>query len=947
MEDSNIMKIKKYVPKLPGGKEGSGYNSEERQVLESSFVDVQTAVDYETENFKYGFGYWEGSSMEDRYIKPMFQFQDPLFPIFDIILDNGRSPLLMDGINSLSGFLNDYINIPSIRSRQQIHSEFKKTLYNLFNSEFRSIDKNKSYYVNSITGLDKLTARIVDFEKDKITINLNEDVSMMSAYLTHLYNNLSYSYRDQRQMIPANLLRFNMYIKIHDVRNMPFYTPNGTGTTTHFDKSYQIYLLRDCTFDFKKTKNFDDTLTVGGFDAGAPTKPSTISIDVVYKSIEIESEYPLIRDSVYDAESSALKLNNKDKDILIYLGLNEVYINNEKSPEGFAEQIKSDSKMNNESSIESDLTNLTKNLTKTSGNVASESAQKNLKFGKVSSDTHSATREGDIKGLGKITVDKNGNEYLTYAEQDSYRTSLIDPVNGGRPYDGDVIVTKGSGQDPKWKSAHVSDTTFSQVEFKRDDNINSTGQGDYLYQPSVYKDHWNYSSDGQKPQTLLSQQRWRDSILGQINLSSFLMNLPFVIIDMFMGGYHGMQTFYIPESPNVYYGHRGTNNQNNQIPFLDGDFIGQIVPNGGITTHDTILNKDSISNFTRYIPGINIMTVDTTPPRYRPELKGRISQNRDSQIPLSGSIDTTIKTKIPLEGYIDTTPKSNDFGLGFYLYAKEDALRNTDLGSLYVGVTKENILPLTYLYTKLDKFNKLENYHTYNNAPIEIIPINEFKVNQTSKRIEPFQIEYLYNNNIDISKTLNDMLLYNNNVNKINNMTVMSVIDTIPEKPKFDAYNLYDNSVITRGELIDTYLYAKEVKSKNGELNLFDVINTKLSERGTVNLGSLYDPTSIEKLIDPIQLFEPVVAKKTVNLGLLYQNEIPVMSKLDKEEIDMTLPKKKEVELLSIDQSIINKETMTEQYINIDNNGVQKLNGESIFTDEQKEKIKLDNERLR
>jgi hypothetical protein len=151
-------------------------------------------------------------------------------------LDTVSSPLLSkNGSSTLSTFLQDYSNISAILTRQKIYDQFVKTLYNLFNIDFEEIDRNKSYYINSISGLDKLTDRIVDFEKDKITIKMNDDISMISTYLIQLYNNLSYSYKDHRHMIPANLLRFNMYIKIHDVRNMPFYIP-GITETESFEK---------------------------------------------------------------------------------------------------------------------------------------------------------------------------------------------------------------------------------------------------------------------------------------------------------------------------------------------------------------------------------------------------------------------------------------------------------------------------------------------------------------------------------------------------------------------------------------------------------------------------------------------------------------------------------------------------------------------------------------
>ena len=45
---------------------------------------------------------------------------------------------------------------------------------------------------------------------------------MLSQYLSELYLDLTYSYSTHRQLIPSNLLRFDMYIILSDVRNMKF-----------------------------------------------------------------------------------------------------------------------------------------------------------------------------------------------------------------------------------------------------------------------------------------------------------------------------------------------------------------------------------------------------------------------------------------------------------------------------------------------------------------------------------------------------------------------------------------------------------------------------------------------------------------------------------------------------------------------------------------------------
>lgn len=542
MEDSNIMKNSQYIP---------GVSKDTTRQEIGPFVDVQTVVDYDSEDFKY-----------TNFNDPMFFFQDPFLPIFDVVLDKYNSPLLMEDYsntkNCIIKFLTDYSNIYSIGRRKSIYDEFIKTLYSLFNTDFRTIDRNKSYYINSITGLDKMTARIVDFEKDKITINLNEDVSMIAAYLAHLYNNLSYSYRDQRHLIPANLLRFNMYIRIQDVRNMPYYIKENSGTTTYFDKSYQIYFLRDCMFDFKKSKNFEDSLTIAGFDAGAPTKPASITFDIIYKSIEIESGYPLIKNSLNDKSSSALILDNKKAEVYIEsdFRLNTVFIKNEKSPENLEDEISLSTKLNNSGfQISNTMTPQQK----------TQSAIDNYKFGVVSSDTNSSTRESDLKPNGipsrttDWTQDVNFNGKGTEPTWNNNDTSLpkilenkrrrlnpsnIDPTKA-LDWESSANPTDPGGI-PTWTS------NSNAINDYKEEVLPSLNL--YSYESSVdsqssypYPASWNFLSDqiGSKPQTGPGLSAWRDSILGELNFYPFLYSLPLNIINWFFGSYGGIPPMYI------------------------------------------------------------------------------------------------------------------------------------------------------------------------------------------------------------------------------------------------------------------------------------------------------------------------------------------------------------------------------------------------------------------
>lgn len=1052
MEDNNIVKVKKYVP---------GYDSDTRQQIEPGYIRTQTVVDRDSEDFKYGLEYWEGSSLDkNRYINPLYLFQDPLFPIFDIVLDSEYSPLLSTDKNSLYSFLQDYGDIFSIGTRKRIYEEFKKTLFTLFNKDFKDVDiRNKSYYINSINGLDKLTARIVDFEKDKITININEDVSMIAAYLSHLYNNLSYSYRDQRQMVPANLLRFNMFIKIHDVRNMPFYLPSDKqdGTTTSFDKSYQIYLLRDCTFDFKKSKNFDDSVTVAGFEAGLMSKASSISMDIVYKSVEIESEYPLIRDSFYFStdNNKALRLNNKYGSIYLSdrdLSHNSNYITQSKSVDEFYNEVDNGGDLNNN------------NISSQEGfdsQGADRRAKDNYKFGQVSSNKNNDTRKSITSDIDKKY---EGEMYPDFYKDRAF--NLTDTAgNDGYVYTPDVINERGV--DPRWKNASQSDTTFEIQKEYRTTRIDPINAG-RPYDPSVYNKQWNFQSDYPSPQTGPSLEAWRDSILGQINIGSFLMNLPFNIIQMFMGGFHGMQTSYIMGyGPEVVYGHRGGDNFTEEYspPVLNGEIIpDSIIEPGGVYNHendlegeiipidiskqdklegDTIsteyeqqesLNGETISidlNQQGSLDGEYIISRVPAPisldgekisfkinqpeslngerliSRLRPPislngefipsnivpkipLSGHINTSFSPRDPLSGVIDTSFQIQPELEGTIDTSfsiqPElegsiDTSFRLksfdSIYLYNNNYEQREIDLGLLYLNVNKENILPITYLYSKVEKFHNLSNYYVYNKVKSEIKTPNDIIVDQTLKETLPFNLIYKYNNNIDVIKTLDNIRMYNNNANRYNNMTVLNVINEIPEKDKFIKIDLYNNTTSNK-ELKRTYLYEKKtndnlltekylydnediiIKSLNGDtismdnnkiqnvINLGNILSEETTEKRRIEMGSLYEPSDIKKLLEPIKLFEPS-KRKIIDLGMIYEKDNVIDKKLI-EKNNFEIIEKENIEKIHIDRDFIEKETIPEIYINdiSKEREVEKLNNNiNLESDDKKEKQGLNNERLR
>jgi len=876
-EDINIMTVPKYVPKAPNQREGTGYNSDTRQSIEPSFIDVQTTVDLDSDAFKYGYGYKSGPSMETMQTDPLFFFQDPLFPTYDVILDTTRSPLFIVNSgdtynNSLAKFLSDYSDIYSMRSRIKIHEQFLKTLYNLFNTEFNQIERNKSYYINSISGLDNLTARIVDFEKQKITINLNEDISMVATYLAQLYNNLSYSYKDQKLMIPYNLLRFNMYIKVHDVRNMPFYIPNAdSGTTTSFDKSYVIYVLRDCSFDFKKSKNFEDSITAGGFDAGAPTKTSSISFDVVYKSIEIESEFPLIMD-LWDVGSSALKLNNKDSSLTFgqsednkptALEYNIVFMNNYKTPQSFADELTQSSTFNNDQ--DSSIARNRTLLNSTSGSTAE--AQRNYKFGVVSSDTNSSTREGDIKEVDR-------------------------------------------------KYEPTSNITFEDMNNHRVDSLNDWR----LYDPAVFDGEWNTGFGQSGPEV----QALKTSFMNEVALYEFLFSLPQNILTKFFGGMHGLNPLipiYVPDEPSnippmeEIYVYSGETNDLHKSPagdtvdtetktkrqpldaFMQFDLKPSKHISGSIDTHfdpRKYLDGEFIPFALRPRQPIDAFIPFALRPRQpldafipfalRPpqklsgklefvikpkdQLDARIDTTPRPYKPVLGVIDTTIKPKEPLDIVLDMTPRERELELG-RLYENTYGQREIDLGLLYSAVKKEHLLPLLYLYSKTDKFNNLTDYKVYNNAESEIKPLDA-RIDQQTRQINPLQIIYKYDNNIDMEKTLGNLLLYNNEITKLKNLEIIDLYGKVEAKNELTEKYLYENERAEVKSLDDQHIQMQRKKQSQTDLGSID---TSVEYILKPKLGYIYTLEDTEKkLLEPVKLYQP--PKKSsieLDLGEIYE----------------------------------------------------------------------------
>jgi len=202
------------------------------------------------------------------------------------------------------------------------------SIFLIFDKDFNSQNiRNKTYYIENVLGLDKLNAMITNYEginesSDKLTITLTEDVSMLSLYLAELYNNLAYSYKNQRYLIPENCLRFDMKIKLRDIRNYAVPNPKhkkNPDTEAPMKLNTEnisniIYTIHDCNFEFFKSQNVKQDLKVAGFETMSKDV-ARLDFNIYFKSVSREIAPKLL--------PSYFTISNKKADILNEVNLNK------------------------------------------------------------------------------------------------------------------------------------------------------------------------------------------------------------------------------------------------------------------------------------------------------------------------------------------------------------------------------------------------------------------------------------------------------------------------------------------------------------------------------------------------------------------------------------------------------------------------------------------------
>lgn len=323
---------------------------------------IQKTYDEDTNTFKRGLYSQYGYRDED------FWYEDPFIPSFELYFDENspffagdNSSLSYTKTNSLKYFLQTYglsdgldsIDLQGYLKRFELWNEFKNVFFKIFQKNMQTdiTFYNKPYYISKISGLNNLNKKIINYGEDKISITLNEDVSLLVWYIAELYNNLVYSYKNQRFAFPENLLRFDMKIKINDIRNFQIPINNSTNKagTVSDDMSYKnikynispkseiMYTLHDCNFNFFESRNYGEDLTIGGYGGDTSNTPQSLTFDIFYKSVSRNSEFPLIKNSI---SINTINLNQeKGSDTEYYKDLNRIKAETVQEPKGYLSKL--------------------------------------------------------------------------------------------------------------------------------------------------------------------------------------------------------------------------------------------------------------------------------------------------------------------------------------------------------------------------------------------------------------------------------------------------------------------------------------------------------------------------------------------------------------------------------------------------------------------------------
>lgn len=246
-------------------------------------------------NFRHGIEVRPGESGDE----------DPVIFGFDIIINTQTSPLFSDSYETkITDFFTfgNAQQIKEIQARESVYNDFIEHFSKFFSRTDSSFRNIKSFYLKSIDGMGELVNKataihhekkqFVQFgkESESIKITMYEDNYLNTGYLAMLYNTLAYSKINGKQIIPENLLRFDMSIVVSEIRkfNKVLHAieegSDNIMNVVNDNISRYKYNLYDCQFNFEKMSHPD---TLKNHETSATDE---YTFNVYYKFVTLEME---------------------------------------------------------------------------------------------------------------------------------------------------------------------------------------------------------------------------------------------------------------------------------------------------------------------------------------------------------------------------------------------------------------------------------------------------------------------------------------------------------------------------------------------------------------------------------------------------------------------------------------------------------------------------------
>lgn len=231
--------------------------------------------------FKILFYFGDSSAISNEYGKD----NGLLHPTWEIFKQNDANKLLSDILH--------YYDYNSAWSYLKLNDENERAeKLERFVSLLSNINSCSPWYFKSISGLDAALERkgpngenFEVGERQKITINCLPDAfDNRIGTLLDLYRDITWSWINKKQIIPSNLLRFDMAVYIFESPLSYWHKDEddlNASNTNNYTASYKLLEFHDCEFEYNSVKSgYSDISNESGI---TPTYSIDISFGDCYE----------------------------------------------------------------------------------------------------------------------------------------------------------------------------------------------------------------------------------------------------------------------------------------------------------------------------------------------------------------------------------------------------------------------------------------------------------------------------------------------------------------------------------------------------------------------------------------------------------------------------------------------------------------------------------------